>query len=151
MFIVGGNGHACLMAVQSWTLFLKTDFSEVSGTVNHSWCCLSGCRCSRQLQRSWKGLSSWEGQAGSFSTGLWTCSGFGLALALDLPRLWTCPGFGLAPVLDLIPIFFEIKELWGNELWEKEKRTNRHFWWFVRFGSSSRTWTYDPLINSQVL
>jgi len=36
MFIVGGNGHACLMAVQSWTLFLKTDFSEVSGTVNHS-------------------------------------------------------------------------------------------------------------------
>ena len=84
MFIVGGNGHACLMAVQSWTLFLKTDFSEVSGTVNHSWCCLSGCGCSRQLQRSWKGLSSWEGQAGSFSTGLWACPGFGLA-----------PGFGL--------------------------------------------------------
>ena len=134
MFIVGGNGHACLMAVQSWTLFLKTDFSEVSGTVNHSWCCLSGCGCSRQLQRSWKGLSSWEGQAGSFSTGL-----------------WTCPGFWLAPALDLIPIFFEINELWGNELWGKEKRTNRHFWWFVRFGSSSRTWTYDPLINSQVL
>ena len=89
MFIVGGNGHACLMAVQSWTLFLKTDFSEVSGTVNHSWCCLCGCGCSRQLQRSWKGLSSWEGQAGSFSTGLWTCSGFGLAPAFDLLWLWT--------------------------------------------------------------
>ena len=37
--------------------------------------------------------------------------GFGLALALDLPRFLTCPGFGLAPVLDLIPIFYEINEL----------------------------------------
>ena len=37
--------------------------------------------------------------------------GFGLALALDLPRFLTCSGFGLAPVLDLIPIFYEINEL----------------------------------------
>ena len=126
MFIVGGNGHACLMAVQSWTLFLKTDFSEVSGTVNHSWCCLSGCGCSRQLQRSWKGLSSWEGQAGSFRSGLWTCSGFGLALALDLPRLWTCSGFGLAPALDL-PRFltwpqYSLKSMSYEEMsYEKKK------------------------------
>ena len=37
--------------------------------------------------------------------------GFGLALALDLPRFLTCSGFGLGPVLDLIPIFYEINEL----------------------------------------
>ena len=42
---------------------------------------------------------------------LWTCPSFGLATVLDLPRFLTCLGFGLAPVFDLIPIFFEIKEL----------------------------------------
>ena len=46
----------------------------------------------------------------------------------------------------LVYIQLEINGLRG-----KRKRTNPQFWRFVRFGSSSRTWTYDPLINSQVL